>query len=123
MRFYSTHLKPHEEPVLIPERFAWWALLFGPLWLLRHRAWIGFGLSVALISAVVALASPIQAGIVVIGLHLLLGLVGEDTRRWSLERRGYLETDVICARDELDALRELLHQRPDLAERYRPEPA
>jgi hypothetical protein len=120
VRFYSAHLKPRQEPVLVPERFAWGAFVFGPLWLLLHGAWVGAGLTVAAIVLTLALVPPIQAAILLTGLLLLLGLLGHDIRRWSLERRGFVETNVICAHNELMALKELLHERPDLAERYRP---
>lgn len=121
MRFYSVHLKPQAEPVLVPERFAWGAFFFGPLWLAFHRAWIALGLAVAVTVIIPAIVPPIHAAIILAGLSLLLGLVGNDIRRWSLERRGYLETYVLCARNELEAMKELLNYRPDLADRYRPE--
>lgn len=120
MTFYSTHLKPHAAPVLIPERFAWGALLLGPLWLALHRAWVALGLTVAAVAIVVAVAPTLQAVVIIAGLHLMLGLLGHDIRRWSLERGGYLETCVVLAQDEPAAQQALLHERPELADRYRP---
>ena len=39
MTAWTAHLRTEREPVVIPERFAWGALLFGPFWLAAHRAW------------------------------------------------------------------------------------
>jgi uncharacterized protein (DUF486 family) len=40
MTFWTAHLRNEAEPVVIPERFSWGALVFGPFWLALHRAWI-----------------------------------------------------------------------------------
>lgn len=123
MTFYSTHLKPHQEPVLVPERFAWGALFFGPIWLLVHRAWIPAVLALAAMVLAAALFHRPQAAALITGLAVLLGLTGHDLRRWSLERRGYLLVHVVSGRDEIDAMRHLLEHRPDLEDRYWPRPA
>ena len=39
-------------------------------------------------------------------------------RRWSLDHRGYLLSQVVTARDELDAMAQLLERRPDLKGSY-----
>ena len=49
MRFWTAHIRAGAAPVLVREGFSWGALLFGPLWLAVHRAWI---------PAVLALAAP-----------------------------------------------------------------
>ena len=56
-------------------------------------------------------------------LALILGLTGNDLRRWSLEHRGYLLVHVVAAVNPDDAFTRLLTRRPDLAVRFRPEPA
>ena len=53
---------------------------------------------------------------------LILGLTGNDLRRWSLENRGYLLVHVLSANNPDDAFVRLLTHRPDLAARFRPEP-
>ena len=50
-----------------------------------------------------------------LALVVLLGLSGHDLRRWSLDHRGYLLTQVVAARNEPEALARLLARRPDLA--------
>ena len=124
MTFYSTHLKAHEEPVLVPETFSWGALFFGPIWLAFHRAWIPAILSLAAGLLIALLTHGIAATVILMtGLALMLGLTGHDLRRWSLERSGYLLVHVAAGRDEIEAMQQLLHHRPDLEDRYRPRPA
>jgi hypothetical protein len=120
--FFSAHLKPDAEPVLVPEGFSLAALVFGPLWLAAHRAWVPAALAMAadvLIGALVHDPARIVLGA---GLAVLLGLTGQDLRRWTLEQRGYLLTNVFAVRDAEEALLRLLTVRPDLANRYRPDP-
>jgi hypothetical protein len=120
---YTVHLKPDSEPVLVREGFSWLALLFGPLWLALHRAWLAAAFSLAgYVLIAVLLPAPGRA-VLTIGLALLLGLTGQDLRRWSLEQRGYLLAHVFAARGTEEAFLKLLTHRPDVANRYRPEPA
>jgi hypothetical protein len=37
---YTAHIRADRKLVLVKEAFSWGAFLFGPLWLLAHRAWI-----------------------------------------------------------------------------------
>ena len=53
-------------------------------------------------------------------LIVLLGLSGQDLRRWSLDHRGYLLAQVVTGRSELDALAHLLERRPDLEGSFLP---
>ncbi len=120
MTFWTAHLAREREPVLLREGFSWGALLFGPFWLLLHRAWIPAALTFAAFVLIGALVrDPFQA-IVYLGLMVLLGLNGNDLRAWSLERRGFLLAHVLTARTEADALGRLLTARPDLAARMAP---
>ncbi len=58
-----------------------------------------------------------------VAVALILGLTGNDLRRWSLENRGYLLVHVLAALNADDAFTRLLAHRPDLGDRFRPEPA
>lgn len=120
MKVWTAHLRDDAEPVLVREGFAWGALFFGPLWLAFHRAWI---------PAILAFAADLLIGFLIrepfsavlgFGLSILLGLLGHDLRRWSMENRGYLLMHVVAARDETEALGRLLVGRPDLAARFMP---
>jgi hypothetical protein len=123
VKIYTALLKHDAEPVLVREGFAWGALLFGPLWLTAHRAWIPAAISLAADVLIGLLAPRPAAAILAIGLAVLLGLTGQDLRRWTLEWRGYLLVHVLAAINRDDAFMRLMALRPDLAARYRPEPA
>lgn len=120
MRFWTAHLRSDSPPVLVREGFSWGALVFGPLWLAWHRAWIAAVLSAAAAALILELTAGAAAAVLMCGLAALLGLSGHDLRRWSITHRGYMLTQVIAARSEAEALGRLLAQRPDLAGRYLP---
>jgi hypothetical protein len=63
------------------------------------------------------LTHPPASIILILGLALLAGFSGRDLVRWSVTRRGYLETSVITGRNQYDAQARLLAARPDLVER------
>ena len=110
MRAFAVHVPPTgsaRPALLLEERFSWWALLFGPLWLLRHRVWVWGVLGLAL-----TVLGPWQAGLAV---HALCGLCGADLRANALSRRGWRVEAVVMADDDETALRRLLAARPALA--------
>jgi hypothetical protein len=123
VRIYAALLKADAEPVLVREGFAWGALVFGPFWLAAHRAWIAAAISLAAYGLIAALAPQPASAILAAGLALVLGLTGHDLRRWALQARGYLLVHVLAAGNRDDAFMRLLAHRPDLAARFRPEPA
>ena len=120
MRFWTAHIRAGVAPVLVREGFSWGALLFGPLWFAAHRAWIAAVLSLAAIILIVVLAKDGVSAVLLTALLILLGLSGHDLSRWSLDHRGYLLSQVVTARDELEALQRLLERRPDLKGSYLP---
>ena len=123
MKIYTALLKHEAEPVLIKEGFSWGALIFGPFWLAAHRAWTAAAISLAIyVLTWVFMPDPGRA-FVMAGEAVILGLTGGDLRRWALTQRGYLLLHVLAARDWDEAWLRLLSRRPDLAERFRPEPA
>jgi hypothetical protein len=105
---------------LVPEGFSWGALFFGPVWLAVHRAWIAAVLALAATLLIVALARGAAAAALFVALVMLLGLSGNDIRRWSLDHRGFLLAQIVAARDELEALARLLDRRPDLKGSFLP---
>ena len=118
MKIFTAHLKPLTEPVLVREGFSWGAFLFGPLWLAARRAWIPAGLVLAALVLADVLMPNIRGVVLDLGAAFMLGLMGRDLQRWSLEQRGYLMTHVLAARDEDEAWMRLLNRRPDLAQLY-----
>jgi hypothetical protein len=117
MKVWTAHEKANAAPVLVREGFSFGALFFGPIWLAAHRAWLAAGAMVLLTLLIVLLAHPPASIILVLGLALLAGFSGRDLVRWSVTRRGYLETNVITARNYYDAHARLLETRPDLVQR------
>jgi len=101
--------------VLVPEGFSFWALIFGPLWLLAHRAWIAALLVIAASIALTAVESEPVRHALGFAAWLLVGLSANDLRRWSLSRRGFTLAHVVAARDADGALLRLLDLHPDLA--------
>jgi hypothetical protein len=120
VRFWTAHIRAGAAPVLVREGFSWGALLFGPLWFAAHRAWIAAALSLAAVILIVVLAKDGVSAVLLTALVVLFGLSGHDLRRWSLDHRGYLLSQVVTAREELEALERLLERRPDLKGSYLP---
>jgi hypothetical protein len=120
VRFWTAHIRSGVAPILVREGFSWGALFFGPIWLVLHRAWLAAVLALVATILIVALAPDGAAAALLIALIVLIGLSGNDLRRWSLDHRGYLLAQVVVARDELEALGRLLDRRPDLRGSYLP---
>ncbi len=114
MKTYTAHLKPDCPPVVLLEGWSWGAAVFGPFWLLAHRAWIPAVLFGAVAVLVMVLAPPGLGGLIGLGVGVLAGLLGRDAVRWSLGRRGCLLSDVRAGRGAESALARLLHARSDL---------
>ncbi|HUA77282.1 MAG TPA: DUF2628 domain-containing protein [Acetobacteraceae bacterium] len=118
MRIFTAHTRPDRSAELVAEGFRWGALLFGPFWLAWHRAWIPAVLAAAALIAILALPGGAGRTMLLVAFALVLGLTGNDLRRWSLALRGYVLTDVVAARDEDAALARFLSSRPDQAAKF-----
>jgi len=104
MRTYTVYLPPTGEPdgaALVAEGFAFWAVVFGPLWFLWQGLWasaIGLALLQTAISILAeAWLGPAAAAVPAFGVALLVGFTARDWRRWRLERRGFRFADVLIA--------------------------
>jgi len=117
MKVWTAHEKLNASPVLVREGFSFGALFFGPIWLAAHRAWLPAGAVVLLTLLILLLTRSPASIILMLGLALLAGFSGRDLVRWSVRRRGYLETTVITGRNQYDAHARLLEGRPDLVQR------
>ena len=123
LRVYSVHRRGPAELELVKEGFCWPAFLFGPLWCLARRQWLGLAvwLAVALILGAIAgltLAAPMQLA-VSLGFSALVGFAANDWRRWRLERAGWRMTDVVAGAS-LSEAEEKLAQEGRLATPARP---
>ncbi|MBS0561114.1 MAG: DUF2628 domain-containing protein [Proteobacteria bacterium] len=120
MKVWTAHLRAGSPPVLVRDAFSLGAFLFGPVWLAAHRAWIPAAIALALTVAILRLAPGGTAGVLLLGLMALLGLLGRDMVRWSLERRGYVLLHAVVERNADAALARLLDSRAELAARFAP---
>lgn len=107
MRSWTIHLPPpgiqREAAVLVPEGFSFWAFLFGPLWLFRHRCWLAGVIALAAFALATQAPAPFDVA-APFALALLLGFHGHDLRRWTLERREMPASHLVLGRDEDSAL-------------------
>jgi len=111
-------VKANAEPVLVREGFSWGALVFGPIWLVAHRAWSAALISLAAFVLIGFVVPAPLCFILAVALAVLLGLIGHELQCWSMEHRGYLVVHVVAARGAEEALLRLLTYRPDLAGRF-----
>ena len=116
MAVYTAHEPPPKqfEQTSDPERFefvrdgfSFWAFLFGPFWMLRHRMWLvllGYvGVSVALETIFIVLSGgAVARSIANLLLALLVGIESATLRRFTLGRRRWTNLGVIVA-DDLEA--------------------
>ncbi len=114
MKVWTAHTRPGGAALLVREGFSWGAALFGPFWLAAHRAWIAAAFALAAWGVLGAVAAGPAASVLALGLMWIQGLVGNDLRRWALERRGFTLAHVIAARNGDAAIARLLDRRPDL---------
>jgi Protein of unknown function (DUF2628) len=116
MAVYTVHEPPPkgDGQTSDPERFefvrdgfSFWAFVFGPLWMLRHRMWLALlgyvGVSAAM-EIVFSLLSTSAVARPVAGffLALLIGIESATLRRFTLGRRRWINLGVIVA-DDLEA--------------------
>lgn len=99
-----------ERAVFVREGFAWGAFVFGPFWLIRHRAWRGllvwFAVQAVLIALVAFAPLPRAAAYGLQALiALFMGFEGGQIRRGALTREGYRAAGVAAAEARADAER------------------
>lgn len=124
MHIYTAHVRSgptgtEADLALVREGFCWPAALFPLIWALWHRMWIvGLLLAAAALAAGAALqAWPLGDDAVLLGsvtAAVLLGLLGNDLRRWSLGRAGWQEAGVVGGSDRDAAAHRLFDANPDL---------
>jgi len=93
----------------VKEGFSWWGFFFPLLWLLIKGMW---EILVLVIIALIAIGAgsamhylPGNAVTVLcFGINLLIGFIGNDLYRWSLQRRGFIDLGPAAgeSRDEAE---------------------
>jgi hypothetical protein len=107
MRIYSVQRRARSaeddgEAVFVKEGFCWPGLLFGIFWTLWHGMWVASAalFAISFVSgAVIELVglNDATASLVQIVLQAGVGVFGNDMRRWSLRRAGFVESAVVMA--------------------------
>jgi len=101
----GTDLRSTDRFVFVRDGFHFWALLFGPLWLIAHRLWlalIGWIIAVIALDLVLRQLGAGSSAILFadIILALLMGFEAASLRRWTLSRNRWSQLDVVIADDE-----------------------
>jgi len=108
-------LRATDNFAFVRDGFHFWAMVFGPIWLLWHRLWL------ALLGWLILFAA-FQAGLVSLGLGrgsiffadvilaLLMGLEASSLRRWTLSRGKWRQIDVVVG-DDRDAAERRFFER------------
>lgn len=109
MRAYTVQRQPsYGAPVVLPERFSWWALIFGPLWLLWNGLWLSalglFALEIGVQAGIEHLRlGPVVAGAAGLAVAIWFGFTARDWQRWRLAASGYVLVDTVIADSESEA--------------------
>src|SRR5579871_6077910 len=112
MAVYTVHQPPlagraQAEPerfVFVRDGFSFWALLLGPIWMLRHRMWLVLACYVALVVLIgvamhfVGASRGIEFTTAAL-LALLIGLEAGTLRRFTLGRRRWSNIGVVVGDD------------------------
>jgi hypothetical protein len=96
--------------VFVRDGFHFWAMIFGPLWLVWNRLWLAtIGWIIAVIALDVVLA---QLGVGRMGIFganvlvaILMGLEAASLQRWTLSRSRWRQLDTVVGDDEETAER------------------
>lgn len=128
MRVFTIHtrrggLDPDRDIVVVKEGFCWPAFFFSVVWAVWCRLWlVALGLLVAesVVGAIMAWlsANAVTQAIVSVGLALIIGIIGNDLRRWTLGRRDFIESDIVVAADGDTAEHRFFERHPQLTAEY-----
>jgi hypothetical protein len=112
MPIYTVHAPPAqpgstpdpERFVFVRDGFHFWAFLLTPLWMIWRRLWLVLVLYIlVLIVLQIALrlagAAPTIHTLVGLLLSFLVGLEAATLRRWTLNRRRWIQLGVVSAPD------------------------
>jgi len=120
MTVYTVHvrdtgLKP--SLALVKDGFSWPAAAFGFVWALVVGAW-DVAVVLLLLQLAVSVAMPLLIGdptsqaVIHLGVAVVTGLIANELRRWSLDRRNMFEEAVVTAHDKEEAERRYLDANP-----------
>jgi hypothetical protein len=96
--------------VFVRDGFHFWAMIFGPLWLVWNRLWlatIGWIIAVIALDIVLAKLGAGRAGMFAANVlvAILMGLEAASLQRWTFSRRNWRQLDTVVGDDEESAER------------------
>jgi hypothetical protein len=101
---------PADRTVLLREGFAFWAFIFGALWLIFNRRWwlLLAYMVVATVAEVLCMelgANEVVGVLAQLFIQLMLAFHANDFQGMILERKGYRFAGVLAAETEMHAER------------------
>jgi len=115
MKTFTIHLRrdgldPDRDIAVVKEGFNWPAFFFGTLWAFWNRLWIAGALLLAATVTVQMISQTLISGhlgqsVVTIGLAVVVGLIGNDLRRWTLDRADFQFAGIASGPNADTALR------------------
>jgi hypothetical protein len=129
MSVYTVHaptalgadLRATDRIVFVRDGFHFWAMVFGPLWLIWNRLWLAtIGLVIFGIALDVGLArlgvGGAAIGLVNLVVALLVGFEAASLQRWSLSWRNWRQLDIVVA-DDIEAAERRFFERWSVRQR------
>src|SRR4051794_28425543 len=97
-------LRATDRFVFVRDGFHFWAMIFGPIWLVWHRLWLALIGWVIFVVALDLVLSSLGVGSTEIFfanflLALLTGFEAASLQRWTLPRRNWRQLDVVVGED------------------------
>ena len=106
MPLYSVHLRgsgfdSFADAEFVRQAFCWKAFFLGPLWLARHRLWVGLLLWAAaylvLLAVLPAVLSASSIFLIALCMQIFLGLEANRLQEAKLARQGYRLAEIVAA--------------------------
>src|ERR1700744_3681149 len=106
----GTGLGAADKFVFVRDGFHFWAMIFGPLWLIWNRLWLAtLGWIIVGIPPALLLARRGVGGAEILGANVLVAILrGRDAaslQRWTLSRSNWRQLDTVVGDDEETAER------------------
>jgi Protein of unknown function (DUF2628) len=94
--------------IFVRDGFYFWAFLFAPFWMIRHRLWLVLALYLVVLVGIEAglrAAGGSDGAIMLVGflISLLVGFEAGTLRRWTLQRRGWRNVGTVSGRRQEEA--------------------
>jgi hypothetical protein len=101
----ATDLRATDKFVFVRDGFHFWAMLFGPLWLIWNRLWLallGWVVVVAVLEWGTIRLGGGKLGVtgIDIAIAVLMGLEASTLQRWTFSRRNWRQLDIVVADDQ-----------------------